>query len=182
MTGCHLLWRRVYTAARLAKRGVPTPRFDLSDVAQESLIQLWEEVRARQGRSVKFSDSYLRSVGAGHAKQQLRLHSAARRSMRAEGAGEISAQLVSDDEGPLELLQDRERIVVVIRAIGQLAADQQLVVYRRLFDHRTVADIAAELEVTIDVVRGQFAVGMRRLRFLLREIDPGGPAGRHVTG
>ena len=165
MTDFKFLRQRVYSAAKGAKRGVSNPRFDTSDIAQESVIQLWRSIREKGASDEQLNEGYLRSVGVGHAKQLMRHNLAACRSMQVEESGDAVEPASASEADPLELIQDR-------------APELQLVIYRRLFDQAPFARIAEESNTTVDVIRGRLERALVLLRTLLRstcvdDFEPG---------
>ena len=178
MTDFKFLRQRVYSAAKGAKRGVSNPRFDTSDIAQESVIQLWRSIREKGASDEQLNEGYLRSVGVGHAKQLMRHNLAACRSMQVEESGDAVEPASASEADPLELIQDRERIVMLVQTIAKIAPELQLVIYRRLFDQAPFARIAEESNTTVDVIRGRLERALVLLRTLLRstcvdDFEPG---------
>lgn len=165
MLDFQILRRRVYSAARLEKKGIPNPRYDTSDIAQESILQLLKE-RKRRG-DLTVNQSYLSQVGSGNAKRMLRTQLAQKRSLGAEQNGVQLNEFPQADSDPALNVIQQERFLNVIKAISMLSADQQLVVYRRFFDQLPFTEIASELEVTYDTVRGLYQQATKRLRQIL---------------
>lgn len=160
-------WRRqAYAAARLVKKGIPNPRYDTSDIAQESVLQLLKGLEDAESGDVAFDESYLRKVGEGKAREMHRRHRARKRAME---AGEPLEDRPGETKPPWHSAQEQETVVLLLRAISELDEDSQRILYRRFFDQRTLAEIAAELETSIDIVRRRCQKALDQLQRMLRE-------------
>ena len=165
------LWRRrLYTAAKREKKGIPNPRFDTSDVAQEALVRLLKGAGGplqEDGETV-LSEALLATAGRNMAKNMLRDNLAAKRSMDCEDPGATGVEPSGREEDPIQLAAHREDIVLLINAIGRLDARRQFIVFRRFFDGKTWNEIAEDLGTTLDIVRADCDRAIVALRRILR--------------
>jgi len=167
MTDFRFLRRRVYSAAKFAKRGNSNARFDTSDIAQESLVQLLKEMQVNGLDAEAVNERYLQTVGRGTTYRMIRDNLAQCRSMASEASSAEFTQLPCHDDDPQQNAEDQEVALNLIKAIGQLNADHQLIIFRRFFDQHSFTDIANELKVSFDVVRHKYDVAIAQLRKLL---------------
>jgi RNA polymerase sigma factor (sigma-70 family) len=155
---------------------VANPRFDTSDVVQESLIQVWSKVLGDAGSVDSISDAWLRKISQGHLSKQRRYHNAAKRSVAREDreyAGDPEAQQSSLTQSELNEWVDNLK-----KYLGRLDGVQRLIVVRRVFQQLPFQQIADELQTTRYFVRANYKNAIKQLKGWIengdREVGPNG--------
>ena len=147
------------------RRSVFSPRFDTSDIKQEALIQIWQELEARGLDDVPISSAWLNAIGNGHHTTQKRHHLAAKRSVECEQA--ITEQEHNDDPAMLaENLEDVRRLKL---ALNLLQDDEKNILRLRFFEQQSFPRIAAQMKLREHEVRRSFGKILQRLRHVLTE-------------
>ncbi len=158
--------RSLYPVVKGVKR-VTTSRFDTSDIVQESMLQIWVEMRNDEESTFSANNGYLAKVGYGNTHRQHRQHLAQRRSINSEADVSVGDFAQSQVLDPQEKAQKDEMLLVLVQAIGSLKPDLRLVIFRRFFDQKTYQEIAIELGISIDVVRNYQKRAIKQLKKLL---------------
>jgi len=168
MANFSYLRRRVYSAAKFAKNGNQNPRFDTSDIAQESVLQLLKEIKTNGLDVNGVNEAYLQKVGRGNASKLLRRSLAQRRSISSEDQSFDPERIGDETNDPGFPVEQRESVVRLVKMIGKLSSVHQLIIYRRFFDHKPVSEIAAELDANVDSVRRWKRTALKQLKTMLQ--------------
>lgn len=117
---------------------------EAEDVAQEVFVQAWRTLADFRGES-SFR-TWLYRVTTNRCLSAL----AARRISEPLGDGHRAL-----GAGPAEIVEGRERLAAVTRAIGQLSGEQRAALVLRELEGLSYEDIAAVLGVTVGAVKGR---------------------------
>ena len=150
--------------------GKVSARYDTSDIVQESMLQIWLEMEKARPDEFEANKSYLSKVGRGVANNMRRYHTARKRTALTEASSVMVDSAHSREQNPEELVVRQESILHLIRAISQLSQDEQMLVYRKFFDQKSVAQIAAEFKLSVDVVRGKLERAKSQIKRSLENI------------
>lgn len=152
---------QIYRMVTNRKSSDDGARYDTSDIVQEAILQVWRD-QLKCSTEAELKQSWLWQVVKGHAAKLHRLHSAAKRSTKKQLPFQDgdSAQHQSADTNA----EKREQIVRMLAAFDELPDEEQQVLFKRYFESNSIASIARELDLTVDIVRGRIVRGLRRLK------------------
>ena len=131
------------------------------EIVQDLFHTIW---RDRAKLAVRGSlRSYLCVAARNRALQHLRRGAVARRHARAAAEPDVDREPRAD-----EVLERRETLVALRRAIDALPPRARLAVVLRWRDHLTNADVADAMGITVKGVEKLLASAMSRLRLSMR--------------
>lgn len=143
-----------------------TARFDTSDIAQESCIQMFRDYPECAGQD-KLPESLLKQVAFGHlAKQHRHIHSKKRSVAREQS---FSQDVATDKNLPGDQAEANELTTRLIKSIQQLEPDQQRVIRLRSFEELSFVEIASRMNTTVRVVRRIHENAASNLRSMLEQ-------------
>ncbi len=162
------------TARNLLGRRVAS-RADTSDVAQEGIVQAWQQLVRFRGESIEQLDAWTRRIGAGHAAKIRRYHLAERRSAAAEQPLPENPHGVSKD--PADSAEQSETLALVAEALDTLNAQMKSVVLLRVFENATFQEIAVQMELPKSTVQSIFGRAIKELHAVLSRngLNPNSP-------
>ncbi len=144
--------KRLRSLIRVNRRNYSSPRFDTSDVVQESMIQVVKELDKSPHRE-EVSQSWLQKIAFGNFIKHLRFHSAACRATgREEGKARFATGLNYGTD-PSDALSKSEMIQKAVGSLSNLSDQQRQIVCLRFFEEATYDEIAAKLQISVNSVR-----------------------------
>ena len=143
------------------RRNYASPRFDTSDVVQESMLQLIDEAADQENTPI--GNGLLNKVADGHLAKQLRYHSAAKRSVKKEVAGSDKYVAQFNGEDPCEASIRSELTEKAVNALADFEELPRMIVTLRFFHDATYEQIAQELNVSVYVVKSQLKSALQYL-------------------
>jgi RNA polymerase sigma-70 factor (ECF subfamily) len=141
-----------FLAARNARVGTPLRNAELTEVAQDVVVQVWERLSEYRGDAAIETWVY-RFCEFG-------LMNALRRRRRHQTPADPEELVQPDRSAGLES-SELER---VYRALGRLGADEAVVVRRRHFDGASFEDLANELGEPMSTVKSRYYRALDKLR------------------
>lgn len=150
-----------------------------SDVLQATFVKLLDQGGLVQARSRK---AWLFRVAYCEALAVRRREGAGRRALEKAAArtGQCSGGATAADSSPAEQLLHREQVAEVRAALDQLPAAQLVVVRKRIFEDKTFAEIAAELNIPLGTAIARMHAALGKLRTALSTV--GKPPGDKNDG
>ena len=140
-------------------------RFDTSDIVQESMLQIWRQLGDDDVKNLEFTEGLLSVIAKGHARKQMRFHTARKRTVSREQSAVDPGP--TRDPGPLDHADIREQIGLMLSALDYIHPIRQLILFRRFFDDASYQDIAKELCRPKEWVRQQCIKAQKELKILL---------------
>ena len=140
-------------------------RFDTSDIVQESMLQIWRQLGDDDVKNLEFTLGLLSVIAKGHAKKQMRFHTALKRSVSREQSQSPSA--TTREPSPLDHAEIREQIGLMLSALNNMHPVRQLIIFRRFFDDASYQEIAREVCRPKEWVRQQCINAQKEMRILL---------------
>jgi len=140
-------------------------RFDTSDIVQESMLQIWMQLGDQDIASLELTRGLLAVIAKGHARKQMRFHTAQKRSVARER--KIDRPSLNRDPGPLEQADVREQIGMMLKALNHIHPVRQLIIFRRFFDDASYQEVADEIGRTKEWTRLQCLKAQKEIRILL---------------
>lgn len=168
-------WRvRLRRASRDLLGSQVRGRADSSDVTQEGMLQIWQQVKDSPQAAGDQAEAWFRRVGAGHASKIRRHHLAKKRTALAEEPR--YADPIDGNTNPSMQAERQETLVVLLQALRDLDDCLQTVVLMRVFEDQTFAKIAQQLEISESTARAKFALATSELCRVLEAhgLDPSG--------
>lgn len=157
--------KEIRSAVKQSGLGMVRSRFDTSDIVQESMLQIWRKLGDDDVANLEFTRGLLAVIAKGHAKKQLRFHTAKKRSISREKTASNPSPTREPD--PLENADIREQIGLMLNALNFIHPIRQLIIFRRFFDDASYQDIADEICRPKEWVRQQCLSAQKELRTLL---------------
>ncbi len=148
---------------RCEKNHQHSPRFDTSDVVQDSLIQVSNEIDNKAPTQVP--RAWLQRIAIGHLAKHLRYHHAQKRSANRECRKSEIVECQSAGADPLDAIEQHENIERMITAIGKLDATARQIVLMRYFEGASYESIAQQLGLTVHRVRTDLINSLKSIRF-----------------
>jgi RNA polymerase sigma-70 factor (ECF subfamily) len=154
------------------------PRFDSSDLVQETLLNAHAQLDRFRGSTEAELVKWLQEVLAHAAADQVRKAKAQKRNVAleqslqaalAESSARVEAFLASSQPSPGEQAERHELLLRIANALEQLPQDQREVVILRDLEGASISEIAAQLARSKKSVAGLLLRGRRNLRELLAE-------------
>lgn len=149
---------------RTSRLNYSSPRFDTSDIIQDSIIQVIGQVQLDEKQPQKVCHSWLRSVTLGHLAKHLRFNNAGKRSVKREKGRARYVDLENGKSNPASLSADGELIEIIVNSLGELEPLQRQIVSKRFFQHATYEEISQELNISIYSVRAGLLRALEQLR------------------
>lgn len=151
------------TLRTLAKNRVSSAlhaRFDSSDVAQESFIQIWKQIS--ESEMAKLDAAWLRCVVRGHAAKQVRFHGAAKRNV---GQEKVDVKIPpTKTKGPVEEVIRQEEQLLLIHAFAKLEEKQKELLVMHFFKGKTYAAIAKHRGISFHLAKQSVNDAIRALQ------------------
>jgi RNA polymerase sigma factor (sigma-70 family) len=140
------------------------------EIVQEAFLALWRNPEAYREDRGSFR-AWLMSTVHHRAVDAVRREEVQRRRMQ---EAELEAAVVQPDIGEVvveeaDVAEARGRVRA---ALGEIPAEQRLILELMYFGGKTQAAIAEELALPLGTVKSRTLLGMRRLRSLLVEAAP----------
>jgi RNA polymerase sigma-70 factor (ECF subfamily) len=154
------------------------PRFDSSDLIQETLLNAHAQLDRFRGRSEAELLRWLQEILAHTVADQVRRARAQKRDVAAEqplqaalaeSSARLGAFLASDQPSPGVEAERHELLLRIAEALEQLPEDQRDVVIQRDLEGASVAEVAERSGRTRKSVAGLLLRGRRKLRELLAD-------------
>ena len=142
-------------------------RFDTSDIVQETMVQIWCQLKKTDLMELEMTRGLLRVIARGHANKMKRFHLAKRRNVTQEVNS--APENKSSATNPVFMAEVREQIRLLIEALGAIHPVRQLIVFRRFFDDQSFKEIGLELDKNRDWIRRQYIRALRELKVLMQE-------------
>ena len=147
----HVFRRKLYASAKRYKKGITSPRFDSSDIAQDGLLKLWVKYQ-NSGGDFEVSRSFLDQVSKGVTANTIRFHSADKRSQNSESHC-YPAAAISSADNPHDVVAEAENFRRLLELLASLTPEQRRAFEMFVFNDAAYWEIAEELNITIDKVR-----------------------------
>lgn len=142
----------------------PQTRYDVADIVQDGLIQIWQTDSLEDDN---ISPGLLRCIARGHTHKTIRQHRSAKRDARRD------RQLADTEAGrfaaPDAECLTREIVVVVNQAIEQLEPVSRYIVRRHSIDGWALASVAESLGRSQQACRRLLRKSMQHLRAIIIE-------------
>ena len=154
------------------------PRFDSSDLVQETLLRAYAHRDQFQGETEPELIKWLQEILAHTLIDQVRKARAKKRDVAAEkslqaaldeSSARLEAYLAIDQASPVKSAERHELLLRVAAAIDRLPEDQREVVLQRDLLDASVHEIAQQQGRTEKSVAGLLLRGRRKLRQLLAD-------------
>ena len=145
-------------------------RFDTSDVIQEAMIQVWNDIEKSELSDVIFPEALINCIGRGHSAKMTRFHSAAKRSVAREKLA-VPEHHFSRDSSPSSEVEKVEAVSLIRDAIRQLAPIQKYVLYRRVFEDATFFEIGNDLDYSSQKTRRVYYRAIRKVQSMIGSVS-----------
>lgn len=143
-------------------------RFDVADVVQEGLLQIWN------ADDISITSAWLYHVGRGHALGEVRRHTTAKRDVRRDAPLSKPVSLGAD---PPDVECAKQEIACIVRdAIDSLHPMTRYVVKKHAMEGYPLKSVAESLGRTPKVCRTMLNKALQHLRAVIIE------AIGHLTG
>jgi RNA polymerase sigma-70 factor (ECF subfamily) len=152
------------------------PRFDSSDLVQETFLKAHKNLHQFRGRTEAELVKWLQEILTHVLADQIRRAKTGKRNLNleksletivAESSGRLEAFLAADQSSPSQQVERRELLLRAAEALESLPEDQRDVVMLRDLMNLPVAQIAQQLGRTEKSVAGLLLRGRLKLRQLL---------------
>ena len=161
------LWReKLRSMIRNLKERRLASRVDTSDLVQDALIQVVQQVGSFRGKTPEEFDGWLKSIARGHALNASRFHHASKRDISAETP--TVPGIAKAEDGPAEAVEKRETYEQLLNAIEQLDSKGRYVVPQHVFEKLTYAEIATKLRCSASSVGATFKRALSQIRKAMR--------------
>ena len=139
---------------------------DREDVMQEVLVQLWNKAYLYEPRKGK-PLTWLTTLARNRAIDRIR---SKQRRARLNGDFEIESRNVQPefDESAHDILENKERDGIVMRAVEKLNPDQREAIQLVYFNGLTQAEVAESLHEPLGTVKARIRRGVNRLETLIK--------------
>lgn len=143
------------------------------DLWQETLLHAWRDRHRLEWRGPRAFRSWLLTIARRRFSDFARNASALKRGAdRARVGPSTSGDSVYagpvQETTPDRVLTDRERAEILRRALDEVPEEQREVVRLRLFEDRSMAEVAQQLGLGVEAVRYRFRLGSEAYRDGLR--------------
>jgi RNA polymerase sigma-70 factor (ECF subfamily) len=152
-------------------------RLDPSDIVQNVLAKALESACRFRGKTVEEERAWLRKILASELVRANRDEHREKRNVDRERSLEQSLErssqrleqlLASDQSTPSEQLERSEQVVLLASAVASLPEKQRQAVELHYFHELSVAEIATQLQCSVDAVGGLLHRGTVNLREKLK--------------
>lgn len=139
---------------------------DAEDVMQEVLVQIWQKAHLYESRKGK-PLTWLTTLARNRAIDRIR--SKQRRS-RLNDDFEVESRTTQPEfsDSGHERLQDKERDLVLRRAVTRLTPDQREAIQLAYFDGFTQAEVAKRLREPLGTIKARIRRGVTRLEGMVK--------------
>jgi RNA polymerase sigma factor (sigma-70 family) len=142
-------------------------RADTSDVAQEGILQAWQDLGDFRGDSPEQLEAWMRRIGAGHASKIRRHHLARKRSVEDEEV--VESPIVEQTISPAAIAELKETNAILAGAIEELNDRMQTVILMSFFEREPLTRIAERLGCSVSSARDVFGAAIQQLHVILVE-------------
>jgi RNA polymerase sigma-70 factor (ECF subfamily) len=154
-------------------------RVDQSDIVQETLLRVAQNIGQFQGTSEEEWKAWLARIAEHEVVHQFRRHTAARREVSRElrpspsvdGMSRLEEWLARTQTSPSQAAQRNERANALAAALGRLPEDYRRVLVFRHLDGLAFAGIAERMDRSEGAVRVLWTRALKKLR---EELDRAG--------
>ena len=146
-------------------------RFDTDDVLQSAFLEVFRALRGYAYVDEPSFRGWLRSITVHKLQDRIKRDFARRRSAYSELKDvdfEKHPDGGSDSETPSVIISKAERHAELLAAIQRLPPEQRQALVMRSFEHRTFAEIGAELGLSEDAARRRY---LEALESLVRDVQ-----------
>lgn len=158
---------RIYDCQFANTQGNIARRYDTSDIVQESLIQIWQDLEKQNSKQV-VSEALLKTIVRGHAAKMMRFNLTQKRTVMREVNGQqIESCYATNMQDQLEF---EDQVLLLFKAVRHLDGFEKKVIYRRFFEEMAFSEIAAEIKLPYHKVRRIYNVAMEKLRTELSKL------------
>ena len=147
------LRKKAKAYASQSKRGINSPRFDSSDIAQLSCIQIWQawqDVEKAGIGDLVINDTFLKKVCHGKTSNLLRFHASQKRSVAKETSQDEQAD--ASNNTPLANAEKNEQRRLLLAAMAKLSDEYRRLVIMRYQLSMTLEEIANSMSKSVDWV------------------------------
>lgn len=139
---------------------------DAEDVMQEVLVQLWNKAYLYEPHKGK-PLTWLTTMARNRAIDRIR---SKQRRARLNGDFEIENRSVQPefDESAHDILENKERDGIIMRAVEKLNPDQREAIQLAFFNGLTQAEVAESLHEPLGTVKARIRRGVSRLETLIK--------------
>ena len=160
---------RIYDCPFAHTQGNIGRRYDTSDVVQESLIQIWQDLEKKESQSEIVSEALLKTIVRGHAAKMMRFNLTQKRTVMREVNGvQIETCYATNVQDQLEF---EDQVVLLFQAISGLDGYEKKVIYRRFFEELAFSEISAEIKIPYHKVRRIYQTAMTKLKESLEKLQ-----------
>lgn len=159
---------RIYDCQFANTQGNIARRYDTSDIVQESLIQIWQDLEQKESSKKVVSEALLKTIVRGHAAKMMRFNLTQKRTVMREVNGQqIESCYATNMQDQLEF---EDQVLLLFKAVRHLDGYEKKVIYRRFFEEMAFSEIAAETKLPYHKVRRIYAAAMEKLRIELGKL------------
>ena len=153
---------RIYDCPFAHTQGNIARRYDTSDIVQESLIQIWQDLEQKENSKEVISEALLKTIVRGHSSKMMRFNLTQKRTVMREVNGqEIESCYATNMQDQLEF---EDQVLLLFSAVRHLDGYEKKVIYRRFFEEMAFSEIAAETKLPYHKVRRIYNQAMEKLR------------------
>ena len=142
-------------------------RADTSDIVQEGMIQVWQNMEMLNSIAPQQRKRWLEKVAQGHAAKLARRHLAIKRS--AARTQTMAHETVDVTNDPFLNAKKNEEMVQLMKALATLEFAQQQVLFLTFFEGMHKREIAEKLGITYKSMRGIYEKALLALKLKLKE-------------
>jgi RNA polymerase sigma-70 factor (ECF subfamily) len=159
-------------------------KLDASDVVQQTLLKAYQGLGQFRGRSDAELAAWLRQILANTLADAVRAFGPGMRDLARErplqaaldeSSARLDALLAASQSSPSQHAVRQEQLLLLARALAELPADQRQAVELQRLHGCSVEEVGRQMGKSKAAVVGLLFRGMKKLRLLLEERDPGGP-------
>jgi RNA polymerase sigma-70 factor, ECF subfamily len=162
--------------ARLRANRQLQPKYDDSDLVQETLVLVQQNLLQFRGTTEADLTAWLRRIMASVIGKFMRHYSTQRRDVSLERQLEdefsqssriVGQVMIASDTSPSEKSVKRERAVILSQAIAQLPADYREALILHRLEGLTMTEAAKRMGRSVDSIQKLLARGLLEMRRLL---------------
>jgi RNA polymerase sigma-70 factor (ECF subfamily) len=156
------------------------PKFDASDVVQQTLLEAHRDAAQWRGRSVGEQAAWLRQILARNLANAVRDWRRDKRDVAREqplqaavdeSASRLEAWLAAEQSSPSQQAERHERAVRLADALATLPENQREAIVLRHWHGCSLVEIGERLGCTTAAVTGLLHRGLRKLRNHLHDLE-----------
>src|SRR5262245_15470551 len=151
---------------------------DASDVVQQTLLKAHQKLEQLRDRSDAGMAAWLRQILANTLADALRDPRLREQELWGgldESSARLEARLAAEQSSPSQRVGRQEQLLRMASALARLPDDQRWAVELKHLQGLSVEEVAREMGKSKAAVVGLLFRGMKKLRMLLEESDPGEP-------